>query len=211
LSLSEEEEIREIVDIASLVGRWQRGEDREAVFKLIFERYYRAVLSFFLKRGFSQSEAQELTQESFIRVYKGMDSFRGEAPFEAWLFQLTANLYRNALRTKATQKRLAQEVSLAEITVSGADLTAIELKDLSAISPLEGVVVAERNRVLREAVNSLPDQMRRCLTLRVYQDMSYQEIAQVMRLSIETVKAHLFQGRKQLKLKLAPYFEQIEI
>jgi RNA polymerase sigma-70 factor (ECF subfamily) len=140
-----------------------------------------------------------------------MDTFRGEAPFEAWLFQVATNVYRNAIRTRATQKRLAQEVSLAEITVSGADVAAMELRDLSGISPLEGVVEAERSLVLREAVHSLPDQMRRCITLRVYQDMTYQEIATVMRLSIETVKAHLFQGRKQLKLKMAPYFDQIEI
>ncbi len=205
------EKSREVVDTPSLISRWQQGHDREAVFKAIFEKYYRPVLGLFVKRGFSSAEAQELTQESFIRVYNGMDSFRGEAPFEAWLFRVATNLYRNAVRAGATQKRDRLEVPLEEVGSSETTVPAIELTDRNAISPLEGVVEAERTRIVREAVDSLPDQMRRCLTLRVYQDMTYQEIATVMRLSIETVKAHLFQGRKQLKLKLAPYFEDIEM
>jgi RNA polymerase sigma-70 factor (ECF subfamily) len=192
-----------------LIEQWRAGTDRGAAFQRIFEHYYRAVCGFFSKRGFSAHEAQELTQEAFIRVYKGLDGFRGESPFEAWLFQIAANIGRNAVRSSFTQKRAAVEVSF-ESENDVMPRLAVSLPDERATDPLGNVVEIERKRMLREAVNSLPDQMRRCVVLRVYQDLSYQEIATVMRLSVETVKAHLFQGRKQLKAKLAPYFEQIE-
>ncbi len=195
-------------DGASLVARWRTGVDGEQAFQAIFERYYRTVFGFFSKRGFSTHEAQELTQEAFIRVYKGLDEFRGEAPFEAWLFQIAANIYRNALRSHATQKRAGHDMQLE--VVAEQQPTAVHLVDRRGVDPLAAVVEAERLDALREAVTSLPDQMRRCIVLRVYQELSYQEIATVMRLSIETVKAHLFQGRKQLKMKLAPYFEHVE-
>lgn len=66
-------------------------------------------------------------------------------------------------------------------------------------SPLDQALRSERREVLRRAIEELPDQMRRCTELRVYQDLSYREIAAVMRRSIETVKVHLFQARKKLK------------
>ena len=72
---------------------------------------------------------------------------------------------------------------------------------------LSEVLEDERQHAMREAIRELPDQMRRCLTLRVYQDLSYREIATVMKLKIDTVKAHLFQARARLKKNLSSYSE----
>ena len=70
---------------------------------------------------------------------------------------------------------------------------------------LTDVLEDERRRAMRKAIRELPAQMRRCLTLRIYHDLSYQEIATVMKLKIDTVKAHLFQARTRLKKNLSSY------
>src|SRR5215210_9591525 len=78
----------------------------------LFQQYYRPVVAFFTRRGFSVEESRDLAQETFLRVYKHMESFRGESSVETWLFQIAGNLYKNTLRTRQTLKRDAQEVPL---------------------------------------------------------------------------------------------------
>ncbi|MBI3952228.1 MAG: sigma-70 family RNA polymerase sigma factor [Acidobacteria bacterium] len=85
-------------NINRLIGQWQAGINREENFRRLFEWYYRPVYRFFEKRGFSVDESHDLTQETFIQVYKGMGTFRREARFERWLFQIAANTFQKALR-----------------------------------------------------------------------------------------------------------------
>jgi RNA polymerase sigma-70 factor, ECF subfamily len=186
-----------------LVELWQAGGDQEEIFRRIFETYYRQVYSFFAKRGFPVQECQDLAQETFLKVHKGLSTFRCEARFETWLFQITANLYRNTLRSQATLKREAQEVSLEEIDEP--DPGSGPAGD-PGDTPLAGVLIGEEAQVLRHALDSLPPQMRHCVLLRIDQDLRYREIAELMRVSIDTVKAHLYQARQQLKGKLAGYY-----
>lgn len=195
--------------IVDAVEGLRQGRERETNFRRLFDTFYRPVFRFFEKRGFSIDESHDLTQETFIRVYNGINSFRHEAPFEAWMFQIAANTYRNALRERATQKRAGHHLSLVEVS-GGGESERWEVEALTANqqpNPLDDVLQTERQRVLREAIETLPEQMRRCVMLRVYQDLSYGQIAVVMHLSIETVKSHLHQARRQLKEKLAGYFE----
>lgn len=187
---------------------WQGGA-RDASFRRIFEGYYRPLFRFFEKRGFPAPESHDLTQETFIRVYSGMEGFRGDAPLEAWLFQIAANVFKNTLRERAAQKRAGHLLSLVS-PADDADRDAIsetKLVDREGRDPLDEVLQEERIAKLREAIASLPEQMRRCVMLRVYQDLSYGEIATVMRLSVETVKSHLHQARRQLRSKLSNYFD----
>lgn len=167
----------------------------------LFQRYYRPVVSFFMKRGFSCEESRDLAQETFLRVFNKWDSFRGESSVETWLFQIAANLYKNTLRSLQTQKRDAQEVSL--------DAEVVELKS-GEKDPLRAILTEEEVRLLREALEDLPPQMRQAVFLRVDGDMKYREIADEMHVSIETVKAHLYQARQHLRDRLADYFTDIE-
>lgn len=181
---------------------WSTEMDQED-FRRLFHQYYRLVFSFFAKRGISSEESEELTQETFLRVYKSLPTFRGESRFGTWLFQITANVYKNHCRTRATQKRDAQEVPLEEPGSGGLADPGWEAGDAG---PLDGVLADERARKLRQALEELPPQMRRCVMLRVDQDLKYREIAMLMDVSIDTVKAHLFQARQILKTKLGGYF-----
>lgn len=173
----------------------------------LFRRYHRPVVLFFLRRGFSAEECRDLAQETFLRVFKNMEAYRGEGSLETWLFQIAFNLYRNALRSLGTRKRDAAEVSLS--VTDEAEVAPFGRKERS--DPLGSLLTGERARLLREALNELPPQMRRCVLLRVEHDMKYREIAQLMRVSIETVKAHLYQARQHLRDKLADHFEEEEL
>jgi RNA polymerase sigma-70 factor (ECF subfamily) len=174
----------------------QAGILPEERFYRIFQQYYRRVEGFFLRNGFSKEESGELVQETFLRVFRNLEGFRGESSFDTWLFEVAAGVYRNELRRGSTLKRDAVQVSLDEDSPD-------EQND-----PLNDLLSGERQKVLQEALADLPPQMRRCVELRVYQDLKYREIAEVMMVSIDTVKAHLFQARRLLKTKLSDYFSQ---
>jgi RNA polymerase sigma-70 factor, ECF subfamily len=168
----------------------------------LYQRYYRPVVAFFVRRGFCLEESRDLAQETFLRVFKNMDSFRGESAVETWLFQIAGNLYKNTLRSLQTQKRDAQEVSLESTE-------AVELGTRER-DPLHVVLTEEEYRLLWDAVQDLPPQMRQAVFLRVDRDLKYREIADLMHVSIETVKAHLYQARQQLRDRLADYFTDRE-
>ncbi len=190
------------------IERWQAGVEMEESFHLIFCRYSRLVFSFFAKRGFSTEECQDLVQETFLRVYRSLANFRGAARFETWLWQIAANVYRNTLRSQSTQKRDAEMVLLDEaLGGSPEEGDRTTLLEAGGRGPLEGVLAEERARLLYGALDDLPTQMRRCVLLRLDQDLKYREIAELMKVSIDTVKAHLFQARQALKAKLGDYFD----
>lgn len=191
------------------VERWQEGIDPEENFRKIFHYYSRIVYKFFAKKGFNEGECEDLVQETFLRVHRNLDSFRGDAKFETWLFQVTTNVYKNELRSRTAQKRDAQEVPWEECDAQGSGTVGagVVLEDREE-GPLEDMLTDERIEVLRSAMSDLPTQMRRCVELRVNQDLKYREIAVLMGVSIDTVKAHLFQARQLLKARLGPYFAE---
>ena len=184
------------------------GTGPEEGFRQIFDEHYRKVFLFFVRRGFPEEECEDLAQEVFLRVYKHLDSFRGEARVETWLFQIAANLYRNTLRGRAALKRHALEVVLDEAVLIASPEPTGPLREPAEPGPFELVFAKERSRILRRAIEELPSQMRRCLLLRIDQDLKYREIAELLRISIETVKAHLFQARQLLRVRLGADFAE---
>ena len=183
--------------IRRAVERWQAGVDREASFRELVDSYYRPVRFYFAKRGFSPEDARDLTQETFFGVYRGLTRFRREARFDTWLYQIAANTCRKALRDRHAQKR-AIDTGAKSMT----DLHREVAQDGETGDPGAGLLRAEDRELLRRAIDSLPVKNRACLAMRVYQELSYQEIAVAMRLSVETVKAHLYQARQRLKKEL---------
>ena len=192
------------------VEHWQQGIDPEENFRKIFHYYSRIIYKFFAKRGFNEAECEDLVQETFLRVHRNLDSFRGDAQFGTWLFQVSANVYKNELRSRTAQKRDAQEVSLEEGDPYGPGTSGagIFLGGPEGEGPLEDMLTEERSQVLRRVMADLPPQMRRCVELRVNQDLKYREIAVLMGVSIDTVKAHLSQARQLLKARLGSYFAE---
>lgn len=185
-----------------------RATDFHDEFRRRFERFFAPVYSFFLNRGIPREEARDLTQETFLRVYQSMSGFRGEASFETWLFQIATNLWRNRVRGQHAEKRAAQEVSLESAAEDGRQLPLD--RPLPGVAPqtgpLEGLLAGEQRAVLRQALDDLPPRMRRCVLLRIDQDLKYREIAELLRVSIETVKSQLSQARDRLEAQVGRYF-----
>lgn len=186
------------------------GPDEELT--RLFERYFRPLFYFFRNRGIPPEDCRDLTQETFLRVYKSIGRFRGEASIETWLFQIATNLWRNRVRHDRAGKREAKEVSLEGAMEKGQPIPA----DLSLARgahntlPLSGLLADEQVGMLRQALADLPPQMRRCVLLRIDQNLKYREIAGVMQISIDTVKSQLSQARDRLEKELGLYFDASE-
>ncbi|HEX3127009.1 MAG TPA: RNA polymerase sigma factor [Thermoanaerobaculia bacterium] len=190
-----------------LVELIKAGTDVEANFGRLHQLHVRRIRSFFLQRGFSPEETADLTQDVFLRVYRGIPTFRLESGFKTWLFEIADHVFQNELRRRGTGKRKGWETSIE--TGGPAD----EEGQPTAIEPpvpptaLKEVLERERTVALSESIRDLPEQMRTCFLLRYGQERKYREIAVIMRITIDTVKAHLFQAKKRLKLELAELSE----
>ncbi|MFL6201361.1 MAG: RNA polymerase sigma factor [Thermoanaerobaculia bacterium] len=179
--------------VPKIIEELQAGISVEENFRRLCDLYHRPLYHFFAKRGFPAQDCLDLTQETFLGIYRGIGSFRRDARFETWLFKVATNAFRKRLRWGTADKRAGQEVPIEEEPAGG---PATE----------EEVFQKERARLLRGAIEGLPEQMRKCLILRVYHEMKYREIGSVLRLSPETVKVHLLQARKRLQAELGDYF-----
>jgi len=199
--------------IEELIHKIKQGLNVEENFRRLFERYYAQIYRFFQRKGFSPEDSHELTQETFLSVYKGLKGFRQESPFEHWLFSIAENIWRSELERRKARKRDAPLISLDQEVASGDD----EISPLAARiadpapNQLDRTIEKEKSQKLHEALQHLPEQMRRCTELRVLYDLSYSEIAGLMKISINTVKAHLHQAKKELSERLKPYFGEVEL
>ena len=186
--------------IARAVRRFQEGRDgeREAAFRLLYETYFQPLRRFFARKGLSPDDCLDLTQETFLGIYRGLEAYEHRERFAAWLYRVATTTFLKWRRHGAAAKRAGHEVSRD-------DLDHPEAVGVTPGRQLSGLLSEERRAALRSAVAELPDQMRDCLTLRLYHDLAYREIAVIKKLSIETVKAHLFRARKKLEERLGAF------
>jgi len=176
----------------------EAAEQRE-----VFDAYHGRVYGFFKSRRFSDDEALELTQETFVRVFQNMGKLRSKTSLDSWILRIAANIWKNEIRYRHAGKRDAQEVSLegAGAEADAIERAALEMKDVP--SPLDEVLASERAIAVKRCLEALPPRMRRCLVLHVFQDRKYQEIADLLQLSIQSVKSHIHQARQHLEACVA--------
>jgi RNA polymerase sigma-70 factor (ECF subfamily) len=198
-------------DLLRAVHDFQRGADRERSFELLFRRFRPRIERFLAPRVFSPEERLDLTQAIFLRIYRGLEGYRGEGSLEGWVLQIAVNVYRKWRDEQPGGRNAVPEVPFADPSEAPEPSPAAPFPSPSAAaSPLDLAVRRERLEVLRQAIGELPPKQRLCMELRVYQDRSMQEIAAALRISPETVKAHLFQARQRLWDKLHGTFGTID-
>ncbi len=199
-------------DVAELVNRLKAGRDTDATFRLLFERYLRPVSYFFANRGFSVDECRDLTQETFLGVFQSIGGYRADSSFEAWLFSIATNIWRNRVRSGKTDKRRGQEVSIQVVMEENLPpLSGLGWRNPPVTRPLERLLDEERLQQMRAALLDLPPQMRQCVLLRLDQEMKYREIAELMNIAVNTVKSQLAQAKERLKARLVEDFTDFQL
>ncbi len=187
--------------VEAAVRAFQAGHDRELAFRRVVDAYYRPLRGYFARRVANADDGLELTQEAFLRIYQGLDGFRHEASFRTWAFRIAHTTY---LRWLESRRRVVQESEIGD-----EDDPPVEAVDTA--TPLEGYLQKEASARLADAVETLPEQEKRCVTLRVYHDLSHREIADFLGLQVGTVKAHLNHARQKLRTRLAGDYGTIEL
>jgi RNA polymerase sigma-70 factor (ECF subfamily) len=198
-------------DVVRAVLDFQRGADREKSFELLFRHFRPRIERFLAPRVFSPEERLDLTQMTFLRIYQGLEGYRGEGSLEGWVLQVAVNVYRKWRDRQPGGRQAVPEIPFDDSSGAPEPSPAAHAPSPSATaSPLDRIVRQERREALREAIGELPPKQRLCMELRIYQERSMQEIAVALRISPETVKAHLFQARQRLWDKLHHTFGTIE-
>jgi RNA polymerase sigma-70 factor (ECF subfamily) len=140
----------------------------------------------------SDDEAREVTQEAFLRAFRHLQSFKEEARFSSWLYQIALNLCRDRLR----RRRGREFVSLDEV----AETAPAGLR--SEPSALELVEAKDLSRVIAVAVEALSEEQREVVVLKEYQGLTFPEIAEVLGVPVSTVKTRLYRALSQLRVRL---------
>ncbi len=174
------------LDDEGLVRRAQQGD--QAAFAGLVARHQRYVYNLAYRLLRDAQQAEDLTQEAFLRAWRGLGNFRGQARFTTWLYRIVTNLCYTHL------KNLRREL------VADDDLETLAMP--SAQEPPAAIEAAEQRAFLHRQIAALPAKYRLVITLFYLQELSYQEIAQVLDLPLGTVKTHLFRARERLQQQL---------
>jgi RNA polymerase sigma-70 factor, ECF subfamily len=178
----------ETVGDEELVARVRAGETR--LFAELVARYQDPVYSMSLRFIGDSAEAEDVAQEVFLRVHRGLASFKGEAKFSTWLYRITWNLCADWLRRSRKPSRIAAPLEAAgELSDGKADVE-------------KGVLDAEEQEMVREALNGLDEIYRTVIILLYYQKLSYEEIALVLEVPVKTVETRLYRARRLLRTRL---------
>jgi RNA polymerase sigma factor (sigma-70 family) len=178
-------------DDAELMGRVQSGD--EAAFGLLLERWELPVKRVLARLVLNATEAEELAQDTFVRVWQQREKYRAGAEFRPWVFAIAVNLARQRLRWW----RRRPAVSLDEWTEAGRDVPA---GGPAAVAALED---RERAAAVRAAVAALPPDLREALILSEYEQLSHAEIAAATGGTAKAVESRLYRARAQLRKVLA--------
>jgi RNA polymerase sigma-70 factor (ECF subfamily) len=171
---------------AALVAACLGGQN--GAFDVIVERHRRAVYQLCYRFVGNHEDASDLSQEVFLRAYRGLRNFRGRSSLGTWLYRIGVNVCLNRVSVKKPQSE---------------PIEAQQHVDTRTESPSEQLMSAERAARVRAAIAKLPRKQRAVLILRMYQEMSHQEIAKVVGSSVGAVKANVFHALQNLKKLLA--------
>jgi RNA polymerase sigma-70 factor, ECF subfamily len=175
----------------------------EQSFALLLQRYRTPLVNFLYRMVRAREEAEDLAQEVFLRVYRARKDYVPSAKFTTWLFRIATNLALNSVRDNRYQR---MEVSLdAPVTVDAEDGDERPL-DVAEKNPnIEQHLIEEaRKKMIRHAIDKLPEKQRAAVLLHKYQELDYGDIAKILECSESALKSLLFRAYETLRVELAP-------
>jgi RNA polymerase sigma-70 factor (ECF subfamily) len=178
-----------------LMGLVSAGDDR--AFEDLVERHQRLVVGTVGRMLGTNSDAEDIAQQVFVRVWKNAKRYEPRAKFTTWLLKITRNLVFNELRRRSRHPAVPLQLEAGE--------EERPLRDEHAIAPDASLLDQELQRAVDAAIANLPETQRMAVILRRYEELSYEEIAEALEQSVSAVKSLLFRARTELRESLKRY------
>lgn len=186
----------------ALVRRAKKGDYR--AFDLLVLKYQSRIVSIAFKFVKEIQLAEDISQESFIKAYRSINSFREESAFYTWLYRITANTAKNYLVSKGRRK----ESSISDFNISeNEDFFELPTSD----SPEQILMAQSLKDTIYDALSGLPEDTRTALSLREFEGLNYEEIAEIMNCPVGTVRSRIFRGREALENLISPITDKFKV
>jgi RNA polymerase sigma-70 factor, ECF subfamily len=186
-----------------LVERTVAGDQK--AFELLVLKYQRRIERLIGRMVRDTDLVEDIAQETFIRAYRALSQFRGEAQFYTWLYRIAVNTAKKALGD------LKRDPLVSENALRGAEeedeTSAVENELTTAETPETVLAAKEIAAAVNSAMEALPEELRQAVTLREIEGLSYEEIAEVMNCPIGTVRSRIFRAREAISVKIKPLLE----
>ncbi|HEY8563833.1 MAG TPA: sigma-70 family RNA polymerase sigma factor [Pyrinomonadaceae bacterium] len=184
-----------------LIDATKRGD--EAAFAEIVSRYRNPLTNYLYRMLGDYEEAVDLAQETFVRVYFALERYHTDYAFSTYIYRIATNLAISEIRKKKRRKLLSLTGFFQTEESDGQEFNPPDEKTL----PDEGLIENERRRTIEKAIATLPDKYRAPIVLREIQELSYEEIAQILGLGLGTTKSRISRARALLRDKLKQYLD----
>ena len=179
-------------------------EGDAASFEVLLHRYRVPLVSFFCRMVRDQGLAEDLAQEVFLRVYKSRERYQPEARFTTWLYRIAMNLALNAIRDRKD--------AVSETPDGDSDSGSVFDRFADPQPTVEErLMQGDRQRLIRQAVEALPERQRAAVILHKYQEVDYRQIAKILSLTESAVKSLLFRAYETLRVRLEPLLREGQI
>ena len=183
----------------ALVEKVQQGDKK--AFNLLVARYQNKIAGL-LTRYISPNDIPDVAQESFIKAYRSIDSFRGDSAFYTWLYRIAVNTAKNYLMSQG--RRPPRE----DILVEDAESYEVGTQLRDGDTPENQMLSKELERVVFDAIHNLPEDLKTAITLRELEGLSYEEIAEIMDCPVGTVRSRIFRAREIVESKIQPLMQR---
>ena len=187
-----------------LVDRFKQGD--QSAFEQMVGRYWNRIYSMVNQLLRNTQDAEEGTQDTFIRAHRGLVNFRGDSAFSTWLYQIATNLARNRY-WYWWRRRRDQTISFDQPVGPEGETTLAEVFPAELETPEDATVTQELVNRIAECMEKLSPKHREILILRNVQNLSYEEIAEILRISVGTVKSRIARARESLRSKMGDEFK----
>ncbi len=184
---------------ALLVKKVQAGDNR--AFDLLVLKYQHKILSLVSRYISDSHEVQDVTQEAFIKAFRALPRFRGESAFYTWLYRIAINTAKNHLVSRG-RRPLGSDVEVEDAEYYDAGSA---LRDVN--TPENQLFSDELEQVVNEAIKNLPDDLRSAVTLREFDGLSYEDIADIMDCPVGTVRSRIFRAREAIDKQVQAQLE----
>jgi len=186
---------------AALMLRVKRGD--RAAFAELVEKFKQPLFNFIYRTLRDETEAEDVAQNVFLQVYKSRARYERTAKFSTWLFTIARNLCLNEIRRRSRHPA----ESLEETHAEHEDQPQRQYEDKKVALPTENALHGELARKIEAALAELPENQRTAILLCRQDELSYEEIAEILGCSLSATKSIIFRGRETLKEKLKPYLQ----